>query len=284
MVIREAMGVAFYVRRSHREIAPQVMACLERFAREAGPALGKYVDGEEYKNLDAAGWEHIRNKILSRSITIATLSDVSAREERFRAEYLGRPFGEDDVRSDEMCSLRLWLPTEYLEEHGPDRFRALALELLDTLPIHFGTAGLVFNAASDLLGVDHILNDLCLRFPGVGLQDEIRPSHLGTKIIGPSWITFLGQPILGEMGGVEGLRARLHEPGTTLEPLSGERAIITLGAWPEAGDNKEGIQLPAYRELARILEPWLYREERPHSRFPFDSREELRRWERRFLD
>lgn len=246
--------------------------------------LGKYIDDEgEAQKLDTAGWEHIRHEILDTTINTVRLRDVTGREARCRFEYFGGPFDENEAQP-EMCSLRFWLPTEYLDERGPERFRALALELLDKLPIYFGTAGLVFNAASHLLGVDHRLSDLCLRYPGIGLQGEIRPSHLGTKIIGPSWITFLGQPILGEMGGVDGLRARLHEPGTTVEPLSGDRAIITLGSWPEAGDNKEGIQLPAYRELARVLEPWLYRDERPQRGFPFNSREELHRWELRFLE
>jgi hypothetical protein len=31
------------------------------------------------------------------------------------------------------------------------------------------------------------------------------------------------------------------------------------GEWPEAGDLEHGHTLPAYRELARVLEPWSYR-------------------------
>ena len=61
-----------------------------------------------------------------------------------------------------------------------------------------------------------------------------------------------------------------------------ERAVVTLGEWPEAGDTEQGQTLPAYRELARVLEPWLYHREKVFSRdFP---REDTRRWERRFLD
>ena len=100
------------------------------------------------------------------------------------------------------------------------------------------------------------------------------------NVKGPAWVTFLGQPVLGELGGVEGLRARLSSPSTTVEPLKGDRAVITLGPWPEAGDTEAGLLLPEYRELARVLEPWLY-----HSRggyyFPKDI---WQRWERRFLD
>ncbi|MFY0576656.1 type VI immunity family protein [Cystobacter fuscus] len=35
------------------------------------------------------------------------------------------------------------------------------------------------------------------------------------------------------------------------------RAVVALGPWPEAGDLRQGQTLPAYRELARVLEPWL---------------------------
>ena len=78
------------------------------------------------------------------------------------------------------------------------------------------------------------------------------------------------------------LRSRLSSPGTTVQELEGERAVVTLGPWPEAGDTEQGHPLPAYRELARILEPWLYHEERGFD--PDFPPEDLRRWERRFLD
>lgn len=94
-------------------------------------------------------------------------------------------------------------------------------------------------------------------------------------------MTFLGQPVLGELGGVEGLRTKLHCPGTTVQAMEGERALVTLGKWPEAGDIERGDTLPAYRELARVLEPWLYS---TSVRRLQQSEEDTRRWERRFLD
>jgi hypothetical protein len=97
-------------------------------------------------------------------------------------------------------------------------------------------------------------------------------------------MTFLGQPTLGEVGGVACLRARLRSPETTIEELPGDRAVITLGEWPDSGDTREGRLLPSYRELTQVLLPILYREEREHWQAPFDTPEELRRWQRRFLD
>lgn len=94
-------------------------------------------------------------------------------------------------------------------------------------------------------------------------------------------MNFLGQPVLGELGGAEGLRARLHSPGTTVQELAGDKVVITLGEWPEAGDVERGDALPSYRELARVLEPWLHHTDVPMLNRPM---EETRRWERRFLD
>jgi hypothetical protein len=62
--------------------------------------------------------------------------------------------------------------------------------------------------------------------------------------------------------------------------MEGNRAVITLGKWPEAGDTEQGQMLPAYRELARVLEPWLYQGKRGLHFSP----EQERRWARRFLD
>ena len=94
-------------------------------------------------------------------------------------------------------------------------------------------------------------------------------------------MNFLGPPVLGELGGTAGLSSHLSSPDTNVQELPGGRAVVTLGPWPEAGDTEQGRELPHYRELARVLEPWLYHE--PSLRDPVAS-EEKRRWERRFLD
>jgi hypothetical protein len=59
------------------------------------------------------------------------------------------------------------------------------------------------------------------------------------------------------------------------------RAVVMAGPSPEAGDLQQGLVLPDYRQLAQVLEPWLYQQERGVLGFP---PEEALRWERRFLD
>ncbi|WP_255208001.1 type VI immunity family protein [Myxococcus sp. AM009] len=118
-------------------------------------------------------------------------------------------------------------------------------------------------------------------YPGLDIIDLGELSwKLGTRVRGPSWLTFLGQPVLDELNGATGLQTRLSAAGTTVQSLDDNRAVVTLGEWPEAGDMDQGDRLPAYRELARALAPWTYREE--HLRGL--GAEAQRRWERRFLD
>jgi len=104
---------------------------------------------------------------------------------------------------------------------------------------------------------------------------------IGTRLRAPAWLTFLGQPVLGELGGAAGLRSRLRHPGTSVEEFDPERVVVTLGEWPDAGDTEQGRDLPAYREFARVLEPWLYHD--PYRGRVFTP-EDMLRWERRFLD
>lgn len=102
---------------------------------------------------------------------------------------------------------------------------------------------------------------------------------VGTKVRGAYWLNFYGQPLLGQLGGAEGLRARLAGTNITVQELEDERVLVALGEWPETGE--EGRALEPYRALARVLEPHLYDD---HTRSHEFSSEEMRRWMRRLLD
>jgi hypothetical protein len=160
--------------------------------------------------------------------------------------------------------------------------RELILELAEPLPFNSGHAGPAFNALMDLVGVSAELRQGCVRYPGMDVPDlgDLSMS-LGTRVRGAYWLTFLGQPVLGELGGPRGLRSHLSAPDISVQDMEGERAVITLGPRPEAGDTQQGLDLPLHRELARILEPWLYHRSVPWSGF---TPKDMLRWERRFLD
>ncbi|MDY7227477.1 DUF3396 domain-containing protein [Hyalangium rubrum] len=287
LMAREGLSFTFYMRRAHMKVAPAVLQSLETYLRAIGPeALGWYTDDAgEYWELDAAAWERTRRKVREARSPLIFLYDSTLPERRYRFEYHGKDlndFSRLDTQ-DATCAVSFWLPTEFLEDQGPGRVRELALELAAPLPFCSGYGGLSFNGELDVLGVDEEVTPYCLRYPGIDVDDVHHYSwKLGTRLRAPHWLTFLGQPVLGELGGAAALRSRLHSPDTTVLDLEGDRALVTLGKWPEAGDLESGDNLPAYRELARVLEPWLFDE--PRSCLLTCTPEETRRWVRRFLD
>jgi hypothetical protein len=116
---------------------------------------------------------------------------------------------------------------------------------------------------------------------------------MGLRVDGVHWLNFLGPPVLAQVGGVSALRSRLHASETTLVELTGDRLVVALGQRPETGELDAGQTLPAYRELARLLEPWLeplhlsretWSVEPPRYTALRFTEDEARRWWRRFLD
>ena len=287
LAVRDGLSFTFYIHRPHHEVAPAVLHSLDAYLAAVVPnALGWYLDQEgSFDEMDSAAWDQFRREMLSNRRLIFQLRDAHENEQGYYFRYWGKRLDAASLTRSPgaVTAVSFGLPTEYLEEHGPGHVRNLALALADPLAFCSGQGGLCFSCDPDLLGVRRAVRGLCFRYPGMDIPSEgWTARHIGTRVRGPAWLTFLGQPVLGGLGGVEGLRSRLHSPETTVQSLEGERAVVTLGSWPEAGDTEQGNTLPAYRELARVLEPWLYHD--PPSRGPdFDS-EDMLRWERRFLD
>jgi hypothetical protein len=286
ILVKEGLSVTFYIRRSHQELSPSISRSLESYLHAVGPtSLGLYADEEgDWQLLDEAGWSVIRNELNDPHSAYVHLTDASSPEQGYHFIYQGRnlnaPFLVNEPGATSAVSF--WLPIEFLEEHGPERVRELAMEMASPLPFCTGCAGLSFNGVTNLAQMRGDAPNLRFRYPGMDVPNIDWVSlHIGTQVRGPSWLTFLGQPVLGELGGVSGLRAQLHHPETTVQELEGDRAVVSLGPWPDAGDTEQGNVLPAYRELARVLEPWLYHEPQLHAA---QSMEDTRRWERRFLD
>ncbi|HYO54938.1 DUF3396 domain-containing protein [Archangium sp.] len=281
--IRESVSITFYMKRSHQEVVHAVMRAMEVYRRAVGPqALGWYADpySGDWDELDDKGWAYIQRHMLEEPAAYLWLSESPS-------ETLGYEFTYDGLllevyEWDPASQVSFFLPTEYLEEHGPGRVRELAMELAAELPFNSGHAGLCFHFPETVLGITRPIRDLSFRYPGLDIPGaRSATSSIGTRVDGVHWLSFLGQPVLGERGGATGLRARLHSPDTTVQELNGERAVVTLGTWPEAGDTERGHTLPAYRELARVLEPWLYMDRPIEDGF---SDEDMHRWQRRFLD
>jgi hypothetical protein len=163
--------------------------------------------------------------------------------------------------------------------------RELVLDLASGLHFATGHAGLSFDSVIGDVFFTPRLRTEFLRHPGISLHHGSTPDWMGTRVDGVHWLNFLGPPSLQELGGVSALRHRLHSPETTVQAIDGAWALVPLGNSPEAGDLARGDTLPAYRELGRVLEPWLDKPfEAPAFRVEGLTPEEALRWARRFLD
>lgn len=281
--IREGLSITFFMRRLHREVVHDVLRAVDVYRHAVKPgALAWYAEpySGDWDDFDAKGQASMWREMLVQPAMSMWLSEFPDRASGYEVIYWGHLFEAEALNEANVVSFLL--PTEVMEERGPEWVRALALSLARELPCASGHAGLSFHYPDSVVGYTHRIRPFALRYPGLDIPGlHFEASSVGTRVKGVHWLNFLGPTVFGPLGGVEGLRARLLTPGTTVEDLGDGRAVVMLGAWPEAGDLERGLDLPAWRELARVLEPWLYLGRDRWSGF---SEEDMRRWERRFLD
>jgi hypothetical protein len=279
--------LCFFMRRSHPEVAPAVWRALQTYRRATPPqALGWYgSDDGDTLPLDDKGWEHIRKTMIERAWGnewVVELEEDCSEVGGYHFEYNGRKLDAPIFSHDEgaTSAVAFSFPTEYLLEHGPAHMRALALELARELPFSFGYASLAFVAPRGRwYAARQELFGPLTRYLGMDLYRLGETSRvIGTRARGAYWLTFLGQPLLGQLGGLEGLRQKLPFAEVSFEPIEGERLLISLGEWPDAIDTEKELYLPHYRALANLLEPFLYEERTGWFSFNTDN---MRRWLRR---
>jgi hypothetical protein len=318
LLARDVVRLAFYLPHDHPEIASGVGHAVESYMRAVGQSPGtihhSFTNDDEGDDLTEDRWDYIRELLRPerpfRFIEELSESSVYRLEKRGYATRIILNGGFDSRNGyelwyrarlpsrtpspDSVSLLTATLPTDYLEAHGPTRVRELALEMASQLRFATGHAGLALHLYWPLRLSDQALRAELMRYPGIDLRPAWLDEHrMGTRVDGVHWLNFLAQPVLGQLGGAAALRSRLGSPETTVHELDGDRVVVALGERPEAGDLSAGQTLPAYRELARVLEPWLEPlkvSERTGPDAPSSysgmrfTRDEARSWWRRFLD
>lgn len=170
---------------------------------------------------------------------------------------------------------------------------AALLELIDDamadFPVHWGTAGYAFYwKGTDTATEKHAeqwLGRHLVRHPGLGTGDYMTwGSFVRYGVSSLGWLTFLGDSLVAELGGREGLGLAVRDAGVQLRNYA-RGVALQAGLSPQLGDVNRGDLLPLYREIGRIIEPVFARDEvleKIHVVGIEDPDDELA-WLRRFL-
>ncbi|MCY1047730.1 DUF3396 domain-containing protein [Corallococcus sp. bb12-1] len=283
-VTQEDVSICFYLPRPTAEVIENASLSLQEFLKTVGAgALNHFADAEgEWQELNESGWETVYKKFRNPKGSSVALTNDAPYPDKYEFEYKGHDIHGPLLRHypGAVTAVRFILPMAWMKAHGPQRVRELALALAALLPFSSGHVGLSATGFLDFGNVMRDLVPLLVPYPGVDVQDlQMTAHHIGTRLRVPHWMTFIGEPALSEMGGTDFLRSQLHTPGTTVESLDASRAVVTLGPAPEPGGPDQ--PLPAYRELARVLEPWAFHPPNGPPGFPAAT---FQQWDRRFLD
>jgi hypothetical protein len=316
LLAREVIRFAFYLPHDHPDIASGVSLALDSYMQAVGEGSETineaFVDDDEGAPLSPERWSAIRRRLRPerywrfaddyseayanrvekrRYETQIFLTSGEARNGysfRYRARIPWRTPAPNKV-----SLLTATVPTEYLESHGPARVAELARIMASHLAFATGHAGLSLQLYWPLRSTDDSLRAAAFRYPGLDLRPAwLWEEDVGFHVDGVHWLNLFAPPVLEKLGGASALRERLGSEDTVVEKLDGDRVVVALGEWPESGDLHQGRSLPAYRELAHVLEPLLEPLERSSSvtwmaagnSFMRFTEEEALRWWRRFLD
>lgn len=161
-------------------------------------------------------------------------------------------------------------PSAFGEEKA-DEMLALVVQLAEFIPFRSGLAGYSFECSryAKRKSETHAWST-SMRHPGVdivripvdakalgkvrGEVDSKAPvGSQGVKGVG--WLTLLDASLCSELGGVAALRQKLPTPIEILECRHG--VILKAGPKPELGDIDRGETLALYREIYKLLVPWI---------------------------
>ena len=229
LAVSDAMEICFFMQRSHGDMAQAIVNTLATFRQAVGPeVLCWYIGAEGVpQKLDEPNWRALREELLDPrwrpACTVRIHSQLNGGADGFYVEYKGQWLDNILVAGDEdaISLISFRLPTEYLEEQGPGRIKALALSLARELPFNSGYATLAFSVL-DVLGAERPVRSHCFRYPGMDVHAVTGLIFsLGTRVRGVYWLNFLGPPVLDSLGGASNLRSRLHPLDTSVEELSG---------------------------------------------------------------
>ncbi len=139
-----------------------------------------------------------------------------------------------------------------------DEMLGLVLRLADIFPFRSGIAGYSYEVSryNKKKSEKHAWT-LSMRHPGIDIvRIPVDAKAAGGEALrGVGWLTLVGEQLVKQLGGVRKLRSELSEEIDLVETRHG--SIIRAGASPAIGDIDRDETLPLYREVYRVLAPWI---------------------------
>jgi hypothetical protein len=138
----------------------------------------------------------------------------------------------------------------------PDEMATLVGELAEEFPFTSGLAGFAFERSpySEEQAETYAWRT-SMRHPGIDVvRIPVDAKAAGTDAIrGVNWLTLVGSELLGSIGGMSNLRAKLPKEIVLIESRHG--VIIKAGPAPAIGDVNRADTLPLYRQVYKVLAP-----------------------------
>ncbi len=150
--------------------------------------------------------------------------------------------------------VRLVLPLEYISEVGPAGFIDLARSLAGEMRFLSGWGGYGTNVLMNYPAADedNRIYAISRRFRGIDVGVTFHFGRYARQSLRSiDWLTFVGDELLGKIGGREALRAGVGDGVTVHDLVHG--VMVQAGPTPDFGDVNRRVELPYHHEVGRAL-------------------------------
>lgn len=291
LVLRDGVVASFFLRASHHEIGKQAAAVFLRYINFIGSGRLKWFAGEtQWEQLGAAELAQLHHEMSACQVEWSVLIDAvdnSLEVPEFRFRYRGKWLADPVFSPWEsaVSSITLWFPTEFLNQLGAVAFREGIISIVHDLPFDSGYVSPAFcylEGDAELVAFREIRR-LAFRYPGIDVYDLLQTCFLiGQQLKGAYWLNFLGPAIVAtNIEKIEALTAQLSRvPNASVEKLSVDSLIVTLGSAPNFAGPDSPANVDAYRTFTQVMQECIASN---IGQFNCFDEQDMERWQQRFI-
>lgn len=291
--LRDGVTAAFFLPSPIHEVISSIRQAFDEFLKQIPPDSIKWesigASSEEWKGSSSNTIKRARDQLKVESSKKRRLTSVELADGDLAGDAPGYGFTAignpvDPELPDERTLCQMYFPLSVLDD--VDRFVERIERVASLLPYVSGYVAPALRWA-ELYSDDAIphVRSLAMKYPGYDVEHNVDGRmDINEKTRGARWITFLGNDLTKQLGGVSAIRKSLSSEISTEKV--GEGLMIRAGDKPELGDRNRRVKTPLLCNLARLLEPVTLFNEPIMFGIEFGDSEDdyLERWERRFLD